>query len=406
MITKRIDFNYRPLRLSVSMGVVGAVPEKQSYNSVTGVSTPDYTLTPLVIQPIVNMIDMDEVLPSGKANNSLTNIKWYTVAGGVRTEILSTNTKFDIASSGDDAGRLMLKDNLQSFNTDILELLFTAEFVDTRAREVYKVMQMFRVYRDYEKQEEPLISMPWFGDVFLDPESLIFAFENSFEVSSSYFGTTEKVDKYKLEAWDEEQGVWSVQAVADSYNITNAAGQDVIPPNGDYFPADEARYMLIWGGTNLSNKTFRLRLRVAFVGHIYGGEEEWATTEFALIPKRDKYEFDISDIPNQIAPDTEFIFPRVRLTYGSNAKLMGKGDMLGYTAFFPVWYIATNNASTGLVYTQVAEGWEPKIPASLIDPSKGAVLALDVIDRGHYMIAGDENDSPFVDENGIPFKFI
>lgn len=82
MKIKRFDFNFRPLQVDISFTTSGSIPNRQNYDAATGEYTPDFTLTPLIIQPEVSVIDKDEVLQAGRVNQSLTNIAWY---GGLRT---------------------------------------------------------------------------------------------------------------------------------------------------------------------------------------------------------------------------------------------------------------------------------------------------------------------------------
>ena len=75
MKTKRFDFNYRPLQINVCLAVDGSVPGQQNYDVDTAAYTPDYTITPLVLQPTVSMMDRDEILQPGKVNSKLANVR-------------------------------------------------------------------------------------------------------------------------------------------------------------------------------------------------------------------------------------------------------------------------------------------------------------------------------------------
>lgn len=88
MKTRRFDFNFRPLQINIGFAVDGSVPNKQNYDADTGTYTPDYTLTPLIIQPQVSCMDKDEFLAAGSINHQLANVKWYEIVGGVSTLIV------------------------------------------------------------------------------------------------------------------------------------------------------------------------------------------------------------------------------------------------------------------------------------------------------------------------------
>ena len=85
MKVKRFDFNFKPLQLHISLAADGSVPDRQNYDADTDTYTPDYTLTPLIIQPAISRMDKDEVLQAGRVNHLLANIKWYEIIAGTRT---------------------------------------------------------------------------------------------------------------------------------------------------------------------------------------------------------------------------------------------------------------------------------------------------------------------------------
>ena len=83
MKTRRFDFNWKSLQLQLSLTVDGSVPGRQNYSADTGEYTPDYTLTPFVLQPVVGVLDKDGVLTAGSVNHALANVSWHEVKGGV-----------------------------------------------------------------------------------------------------------------------------------------------------------------------------------------------------------------------------------------------------------------------------------------------------------------------------------
>ena len=69
---------------------------------------PNYELTPCALQPVVGIIDRDNILESGRVNSELTDIAWYRVENGVEgNALVSTPRKHVITSSGNDAGKLL-----------------------------------------------------------------------------------------------------------------------------------------------------------------------------------------------------------------------------------------------------------------------------------------------------------
>ena len=130
MKTRRFDFNWKPLQLQISLAVEGSVPDQQNYNADTKEFTPDYTITPVVIQPVISILDKDAVLQAGRVNQSLTNIRWYEIINGTKTLIASDNASYEITTSGGNAGRIKVKKNAQPKVP--ITLAFYAEYIDTR----------------------------------------------------------------------------------------------------------------------------------------------------------------------------------------------------------------------------------------------------------------------------------
>ena len=130
MKTRRFDFNWRPLQLQISIFVDGSVPDSQNYNADAQEYTPDYTLTPLIIQPNVSILDKDEVLPAGRINHALANVRWRENINGISNLIAADNANYEIVTSGSNAGRIKVKRNAQPKVPITLE--FYAEYSDTR----------------------------------------------------------------------------------------------------------------------------------------------------------------------------------------------------------------------------------------------------------------------------------
>lgn len=143
MKTRRFDFNFRPLQINIGFAVDGSVPSTQNYDADTATYTPDYTLTPLIIQPQVSCMDKDEVLQAGSINHQLANIKWYEITGGASTLIQSTDTHYEITASGSNAGRIKVKKNAEPRTPITLE--FHAEFCDPRTGQIHSIIRTFLI---------------------------------------------------------------------------------------------------------------------------------------------------------------------------------------------------------------------------------------------------------------------
>ena len=143
MKTKRFDFNYKPLQINICLSVDGSVPGKQNYDADANEYTPDYTLTPLIIQPAISRLDKDEILSAGRINQNLANVKWYEIVSGTRTLIESSNTNYEITTSGGNAGRIKVKKNAQPQLPITLE--FYAEYTDTRTNQIHVIRETYQI---------------------------------------------------------------------------------------------------------------------------------------------------------------------------------------------------------------------------------------------------------------------
>ena len=157
MKKKRFDFNFRPLQINVSFSIEGSVPDRQTYDADNAEYTPDYTVTPVIIQPNVSRMDKDEILLSGRINQYLTNIRWYEIIGGVKTLVAADNASYEITTSGDNAGRIKVKKNAAQ-NIPIT-LQFYAEYIDTRTNQLHIVQGTNRIFCDNSTAYMPVLSL-------------------------------------------------------------------------------------------------------------------------------------------------------------------------------------------------------------------------------------------------------
>lgn len=142
MKTKKIKIKFKPLYVSMGIVVVGSISPSQSYSADTGEYDADYTLTPLVLQPMCGVVDQDEVITDGHVNPSLANMRWTEIIDGNSKVIESSNAHYEIANTGADKGRIKVKKNASILHP--ITLLFYAEYVDVRTNQViiYKDSQL------------------------------------------------------------------------------------------------------------------------------------------------------------------------------------------------------------------------------------------------------------------------
>ena len=378
MKTKRFDFNWKPLQLQISFAVDGSVPGQQNYNADTQEYTPDYTLTPFILQPVISILDKDEVLAAGSINHVLTNVRWYEIINGVKKLIASDNTNYEITTSGGNAGRIKVKKNAEPKVP--ITLVFYAEYIDNRNGQVMVIQGSYlvdcssasdivRVELDAaaqtvfnplsDAQTQTVTATVWVGDRICD------------------------ASKYAL--------VWEVQ---DENGNWYTAGTDSVM---DYDITVDGNTATInrW----LMGSEMHLRCRVKYSADGNPGSVTLTAAspqaEAVFVRRIPKYEFDITGVPYNVPAGILNGAPTaiVRTT---------KGDITDpEKELLPLWYIATNKASGSLSYSLVAHGISPVIPTAKMDNNHGAVIGLDVVDRGYAGAFTDAADGAvFCDADG------
>lgn len=378
MKTRRFDFNWKPLQLQVSFSVAGSVPDNQNYNADTGEYTPDYTLTPLILQPIVSAIDKDDIITSGRVNRSLANIKWYENINGSKNLISTSNSSYEITQSGEDAGRIKVKRNAEP-NVPIT-LIFNAEYLDSRTGQIFAIQGSYlikcsnaassvRVELDAADQTiyNPLVdtrtqtvsATVWVGDKLCDGS------------------------KYKL--------VWEVM---DGSAWREVGTDDVM----DYdMTVNDDGTLTIDKWLMGSDASIRCRVKYSADGHPDSVSLTDASPSAiaSFVRRIPKYEFDISGVPYNIPSGSMTIAPTATIST-TNGEIENAEDEL-----LPLWYIATNKASGSLSYSLVANGKNAVISTGAMSQTYGAVVGLDVVDRGYAGAWTDNADGAvFCDADG------
>lgn len=378
MKTRRFDFNWKPLQLQISFAVDGSVPGQQNYNADTQEYTPDYTLTPFILQPVISILDKDEVLAVGSINHALTNVRWYEIINGTKTLIASDNAGYEITTSGGNAGRIKVKKNAEPKVP--ITLVFYAEYIDSRNGQVMVIQGSYlvecssasdvvRVELDAaaqtvfnplsDAQTQTVTSTVWVGDKICDASKYALVWEVQDENGSWYTAETDAVMDYDI--------------TVNSNSVT----------------------INRW----LMGSEMHLRCRVKYSADGNPGSVTLTAAspqaEAVFVRRIPKYEFDITDVPYNVPAGVLAVAPTaiIRTT---------KGDMTDpEKELLPLWYIATNKASGSLSYSLVAHGKSPVIPTSKMDNNYGAVIGLDVVDRGYAGAFTDAADGAvFCDADG------
>lgn len=370
MKTRRFDFNWKPLQLQISFAAEGSVPALQNYNADTKEYTPDYTLTPVIIQPIVSILDKDAVLAAGRINHALTNLRWYEIVGGVKTLIAHENPSYEITEDGGNAGRIKVKKNAQPLLP--ITLSFYAEYLDTRNGQLL-VIQGSYLLKCGSASDLIRVELDANSQTLYNPLG-----ETATQVVTATVWQGDKIcdaGKYAL-VWERqnEAGEWYVcenDGIMD-YDITIGGNSATIN-----------RWLM---GNELH---LRCRCKYDSEGNPSSVPLNDAApqAEAVFIRRIPFYEYDFTGVPYNVPAGILEVVPSavVRTT---------NGDIPNFEQeLLPLWYIATNKALGSLIYSPVAHGNNPVIPTSAMDSHYGAVIGLDIKDRGYAGAFIDAADS-------------
>lgn len=378
MKTKRFDFNWKPLQLQISFVVDGSVPDSQNYNADEQEYTPDYTLTPVIIQPNVSILDKDEVLAAGSVNHQLTNVRWYEIINGSRTLIPGGSSSYEITTTGGQAGRIKVMKNAQPKIPITLE--FYAEYVDSRNNQVHVIRGTYQLScsdaADAVRVELNAAPQTVYNPLS-DPDS---------QAVTATVWVGEKraaAGKYAL-VWEilGEDGTWHAVGADETLDYAVSISGDTATVNRRLMGTE--LYLRCWAKYSAAGNPGSLAITAATPQALV-----------AFVRRIPKFEYDFTGVPVNIPAGLLLVAPTaiVRTTNGeiSNAD----------RELLPLWYIATNKASGTLSYSLVAHGMEPTIPTKAMDSSYGAVIGLDVVDRGAAGAFMDAADGKvFTDADG------
>ena len=382
MKTRRFDFNFRPLQLNITISVDGSVPDRQNYNADTDEYTPDYTLTPLILQPQVSRLDKDEIVAPGNVNSLLANVKWYEIVGGTRALIEAANTDYEITASGGQAGRIKVMKNAQPNIPITLE--FYAEYVDSRTGQVSVIHATHIV-----KCGNATAYMP---DLVLDAaDQTIYNPINDPDTQAVHASLRTGAAEC---ATANRQFVWEVLRANGTFTTL---GSD----NSDYWASVSSDGTTCTVNRKLmgSGQIVRCRAKYDPDGNPGGVTLTDAAPQaiVAFVRRIPKFEYDYA-LPVNIPAGLLQMYPEIYV-WDVNGPIDNPEAVL-----LPIWYIGTNQASgTPSSYAQVSHGYNPVIPTSYLSTLYGAVVGLDVKDPGPLVPWKNSDGKVFKDADGKIF---
>lgn len=379
---KRLDFKYTPLQVNTSKTISGSVPLEQTYDANQNEYSPDYRLTPCALQPVISIIDRDGILKSGRVNSELTDIAWYRVENGVEgNALVTTPQKHVITSSGDDAGKLLWYVNAAPQKPILLR--FKAKYLDSRTNKIHRIMMDYSINCKNATLYKPTLLLSS-GDRYYNP---LRDTDKQVISASLRLGSEECAKEKRLFIWEilRDRGQFSA-ITADDLEIKVSA-------DGTSVTLDRS----------LMGKRICIRCRAKFSadGNPASVDLSDATPNriVNIVRRIPFYDYDILDTVDEVLPDTKVVNPAA--TISDNV-----GEIANPTRELQVlWWMAPNNSIHFENAVLVGHGMSPRVPTDLLDPNRGAILALEVKDLDPLALAMDADGKVFVDADGNPFIF-
>ena len=380
MKIKRFDFNFKPLQLNVCMAVEGSVPDVQTYNADDGTYTPDYSLTPLIIQPAVSQLDKDKIVSAGRINQNLANVRWYEVVDGERKQISTTDENFEIVTSGGNAGRLKVKKNAQPQLP--LNLVFYAEYTDPRTNQLFTIWRTVQILCRNATVYMPRLILDAADQTIYNP----LGDQAKQTVHASLrIGKDECPAQNRLFVWEifRDDNTWTEvgEDTTLDYDVT-------ILEDGASVTVDRS----------LMGQELYLRCRAKY--DINGNPENVQLNDnspqkiIAFVRRIPKFEYGMFGVPTNIPPGLLAIAPEAKI-WTTNGEIEDPEREL-----LIIWKSATNKQSGSLSYEMVGQGLNPTLPTARMSEQYGGVYGVDVIDAGPTCAWEDSDGAVFEDGDG------
>lgn len=383
MKTKRFDFDFKPLRILTSFGVKGSVPGRQVYDSNLGEWTPDYTITPLVLQLSVSRQDKDEVLANGTINNLLTNVRFYEIKNGTKTQITVSNTDYTIETSGNNAGRILVNTNVAYLFP--VTLCVEADYLDTRLNQTHHISESFLLVCDNGSPVQPEVELD------IDDHTVWNPLKESDSVTITaklrLGAAVAAYDSHLLFKWQKlrSNGTWSDVGAVEFEDY-------------DCSVSNEGQQMSLTVNRRLMGPELKLRCVALYNpdGTTAGMTVSDATPQrsFDIVRRIPKYEPDYGGVPTNIPPGCIYIYPEARVEDGDGVISNLDQEM------HVLWKAATNQQSGSLSFTEIGHGMAPALPTKKIVNEYGMVLGLDLVDAGPEAAWLDSDNAYIIDSDG------
>ncbi len=395
MKTKRFDFNFKPLRILTSFGVSGSVPGRQVYDGNNDGHIPDYRLTPLVLRLSVNRQDKDAVLANGEINDQLTNVVFYEIKNGVKTQIsnsapyyVDNGTQYPcyvIETSGVNAGRIQVKENVAYLFP--VTIIVEADYLDTRLNQVHHISESYLVVCDNGTAVQPEVELSIDDQTVWNP--LDDADSVTINAQLRLGAAVAAASSHLLFRWQKLRsgGTWSDVGAEEYEDYDCVVSSDTSHPS-----------------ITIDRRKMGPNLKMRCVGlYDEGGAPTASDTitdatpqrAFDIVRRIPAFDIDYGGVPTNIPSGSAYIYPEVVLK-DAKKNITSPERELEF-----VWQAATNAASGNISFSQIGHGPAPVLPTSKMNPAYGMVLGVDAIDKGPEAAWLDSDNAYIIDSDNV-----
>lgn len=365
---KRLEIYFKPLQTSCSIEVVGTVPARQIYQADKAEYTPDYTLTPLVLFPRCNAINLDSDTVVENINPTLTNMKWHQIVNGTESQIIASTPGYEITHVGERKGQLRISKNI--ITSQPVTLKFSANYTDERTGQVYKFQMNAIVMAVDGTAAIPTITLDSPSTATFNP--LRESPANQIITAKVFAGDKEVTSKCKF--------FW--------YKVNQSTGAHEAPTDEDLEFISASENVLTLDRNYIEEATYICKASYDPNGQPADTPLPYLTASTTIRRRLAVFECDWEGVPNVVADDTIAVYPRpiVEDTFGVIANV--EDGELKFS-----WLV---KRSAGSPYTMISNEVEPEIKFS-----DRMMIQLDVEDRGALVPLADEDGNIIYDGDKI-----
>lgn len=381
MKTRRFDFTERVFSITSSIETIGSIPNSQSYDSLTGEYTPDFSLKnkygeglfPVIFQPHV-YANAQGSSESNEVTDQLTNVQWKWIEiskTGEKTTINLPNSSIDAIVG--ESNRLIVMQNVKQ-NCQVA-VVFTAQY--KYGSSVYNVQLTENIWLTEITAVNPVLTIDRPTATLWHP----CRDDYNFTVNARLMqGDKDVLASNRSFVWQKHRGngVWTEIGAEEYDDFGWEVSSDTVTFKQDM------RYM-----------GDKLEMRVVSK---YKGHEVIDNTSpvcnFSLVRRIPEYDYDFINVPENIEDGTRYIRPK--------AVIQDKRGVINNPdkEFLIRWSQARSITAGNPTFVDAGIGEEVALSTEYMKSTGAMIVGIDVQDRKAYMAVTDDRGDYLVDDSG------